>query len=292
MAETEAPPVNETPPVESVGQPEQDAPKETPQTEEPKLYAGKFKSAEDLEKAYSELQSSFTRKSQEAAEAKKATQQQFIPEAAETEAEPEISDVNTLVSKSGLDPEELATYYAEHGDLSDEHIEALQKASNLPAGVIRDAAAGLAARQQQAAATYEREFGKAAEQVGGKEKLSGLLQWASSNLTENEINFMNEAIKNDPSQMSTFADALSAKYSRATGTEPRQDLAQSGASTSEGGGVAPFTNLGEKAAALDDKRYAPNLRTGQRNPDHDPAYRQEVDARLRATAQARAEGKL
>src|SRR6056297_1518844 len=120
MAETETPPVNETvetPPAEAVGQPPQDAPKQTPPTEEPKLYAGKFKSPEDLEKAYGELQSSFTRKSQEAAEAKKATQQQFIPDAPE-ETEPEISDVNTLVTKSGLDPEELASHYAEHGDLS------------------------------------------------------------------------------------------------------------------------------------------------------------------------------
>lgn len=290
MPETETPPVNET--VETPEQQGQtNAPETTPETPTPeeKLYAGKFKTPEDLEKAYTEAQRALTRKSQEAAEAKKG--QQFIPEKQEP-VEPEISDVNTLVSKSGLNPSELADYFNEHGDLSDEHIAALQKVSNLPAGVIRDAAAGLAARAQQAAAKYQAEYGKAAQAVGGEERLGELVQWAQNNLTPTEINFMNESIKNDPSQLSTFADALQAKYNRATGTTPRQDLAQAGSSQPTATGATPFKNLGEKASAMSDKRYDERLSNGRSNPDFDRAYRDEVMARMEATAKARAEGRL
>lgn len=289
MPETETPPANEAVETPEVQEGQTNAPEQTPETPttEEKLYAGKFKTPEDLEKAYTEAQRALTRKSQEAAEAKKG--QEFIPDKPE---EPEISDVNTLVSKSGLDPNELADYYNEHGDLSDEHIAALQKASNLPAGVIRDAAAGLAARAQQAASAYQAEYAKAADAVGGEERLGDLVQWAQNNLSQTEINFMNESINKDPSQLSTFADALQAKYNRETGTTPRQDLASASSSQTSDSSVSPFKNLGEKAEAMNDRRYDERLSNGQSNPHFDSAYRDEVMARMRATAQARAEGQL
>lgn len=49
-----------------------DAPKEAPPTEQPKVYAGKFKTPEDLEKSYQELESKFTKTSQENANLKAA----------------------------------------------------------------------------------------------------------------------------------------------------------------------------------------------------------------------------
>lgn len=60
------PPAEPTPPPEAAKPPEPAAPPPTP--EPPKLYAGKFKSAEELEKGYEEAQKLITKQGQEKAE--------------------------------------------------------------------------------------------------------------------------------------------------------------------------------------------------------------------------------
>jgi hypothetical protein len=68
LAKSAAPPPEETTPTTKAAEP----PKETPPAPPPeKVYAGKFKSAEELEKAYEEAQSRMTKATQEAAELRK-----------------------------------------------------------------------------------------------------------------------------------------------------------------------------------------------------------------------------
>src|SRR6476660_7731979 len=78
--ETPAPPAEAQPTTETAAPPapvvstSTAAPATPPPTEE-KLYAGKFKTPEDLEKAYKEVEASFTKKATEAATARKALEE-------------------------------------------------------------------------------------------------------------------------------------------------------------------------------------------------------------------------
>ena len=93
-----------------------------PPASDAKLYAGKFKSVEDLEKSYEEIQKSFTVKAQEAATARKALEEREkaapkTPEETETER---LARINLMLA----DPDK---YFAEQARKANEAILAENK---------------------------------------------------------------------------------------------------------------------------------------------------------------------
>jgi hypothetical protein len=96
---TEAAPPTETPAPPVEAKPAEPAP--------PKVYAGKFKTAEELEKSYQELQREFTRKSQENAELAKRAEAKPPVEVPKTPAQiaAEEARKNEILSKFVADPE-------------------------------------------------------------------------------------------------------------------------------------------------------------------------------------------
>lgn len=108
-----------------------DAP-DTASDKEEKLLAGKFKSVEDLEKSYQELQSEFTRTRQ----AERVTDEQ-VPEYVPSPVETDLSqyneeDVRVIqnLAQQALVKEKIADFYDRHGD-------ELRKDSLLAAAVER-----------------------------------------------------------------------------------------------------------------------------------------------------------
>lgn len=101
--------------------------------------------------------------------------------------------------------------------------------------------------------------------VGGEEQYSQLMQWANQNLDDAEIDRFDAVIDSGDVNAAYFAiQALSYKYGDAVGVEGK--LVQGKAPTD---GYKGYKSQAEVVAAMQDPRY-----------DRDPAYRQEVMAKL------------
>lgn len=88
-------------------------------TAEEKLYAGKYKTAEDMEKAYQELNSKFTNTSQEKAELAKILNEAFSSPEPASQQRPETDD-----------------YYQEESNPADQKIEALERKTAVQSFII------------------------------------------------------------------------------------------------------------------------------------------------------------
>lgn len=225
-------------------------PKETPAAETP-LIAGKFKTHAELETAYAELEKKLgAPKTEEAPAAPAVT----------TEA-----DAQATAEKAGVDYAALVTEFGEKGELSEATYKKLTD-GGIPKEMVDGYIAGQLAIADQLTSTL-------ASDVGGKEQLSALLNWATTNLSEAEAAAYNAVI--DTKNVQAAKDAIAgikAKFVAANGIEPNLI----GGETAPSQGVKPFETNAEMVAAMRDKRY-----------NKDAAYTREVFARVQARIDAR-----
>lgn len=215
-----------------------------PAPEEPKeeLLLGKFKSAEELAKAYQALES-------------KLGKQEPAPEAPATEGQAEAA--NEAVESAGLDMGALSAHYEQNGELADAHYEALEKAG-IPRAYVDQYIAGLEAR---ANSVRDEIF----SEVGGEEQFQAMAQWAAANMSPQELTAYNKAVDSrDPSTVRSAVMGLAFKYQKAVGTEPKL-MSNTGNGQASGG----FASIAQLTEAMRDPRY-----------DKDPAYRREVEQKL------------
>jgi len=151
--------------------------------------------------------------------------------------------------------------FAQKGELSPESYEKLQKDYKLPKSTIDNYIAGVRA-QQEAMTT------KVFESVGGKDNYEAMAQWAGENLSPEEINAYNEATASgDAAKINLAVSGLYQKFTSSEG-RPGSRIRGNGGNSN----VTPFRSSQEVVAAMQDKRYA-----------NDPAYRKEVEDRLRVS---------
>lgn len=212
----------------------------------------------------------------------------------------EIGDVSAMtsteyLSAKGVDAETIDAELAEHGKLTDDTLGKVVKQLGLPPDLVADyfASKELAARTVQARANED-----AAQLFGGHDQLDQAMEWARDNLSAQDIDWFNQtaaAAKNfsDPNALDNARRAsewLHSKWQAANGgqTQPQPQPARSGpvqnavAAPAGGGGVQPFASREEAAAATADPRFAES-HMGMKNPHHDPAYHQEVKARMQVS---------
>ena len=213
----------------------------------PEWLPEKFQSAEDLAKAYAEL------------EAKLGGKPQDNPQTDPANADTNQTGQNPeqALSEKGLD---LSTFTAEFnakGELSAESYAKLA-AAGFDKAIVDNYING----QKAVAAQYETAV---TAEVGGSEKYSEIVTWAKANLTDAEINAYNAAVSSgDLAQAKLAVLGLSAKFSKANGSEPR--LVQ-GRTTSASEDV--FESTAQLTEAMRDPRYRA-----------DPAFRAKVQAKL------------
>lgn len=215
----------------------QDAPKQ----QDGELLLGKFKSVEELAKAYQELE----RKQSQAGQQK--AQQPFSDMTEDKASE--------LIDKAGLDVESMSDYFYENGALAEEHYTALEKAG-IPRAFVDQYIAGIEAQAQ----AYRDQL---MEEIGGEEAFAAMAAWAAANLSEQELEDYNEAV--DSGELSMVRSAvmsLAFRYQQAAGRDPKLISGQAG-------GPAGFESVAQLTAAMKDPRY-----------ETDPAYRREVEQRL------------
>ena len=220
--------------------------------QEEQIYAGKYKSAQELEKAYMELQS------------KLGEQEKGETEVAEKEPEdkPTLSEGATLITSA------TDEYYANGNQLTPE---TLQKFSSMSSqDVIK---AYMEVQQlpeyQQAQQTpveiSESQVNQIKNAAGGEQQYANIINWAKSNLEAEQINAFDDVVNTGSVQAINLAVAgLKAQYDNANGVEGRM---VTGKAPTNSGDV--FRSQQELVAAMNDVRY-----------DRDPAYRQDVIEKL------------
>jgi len=217
--------------------------------EDVSLIGGKFKSQEDLLKAYEELQSKLGKSDPE--EEEEPVEEQ--PEATE-ETPTEVTETVNYMN-------ELGRQYEEKGELSAEDVEKL--GSMDPKQLVQ---AYLAYNSQaKSAAMQQGQVDAIMESVGGAQAYADMIQWASSNLPETEVNDFNAVTAtNNPIAIKFAVQSLASKYRGEVGYEA--DLVTSGKSAPA---VKAFRSHAELSRAIADPRY-----------HTDAAYRADVEDRL------------
>ena len=246
-------------------------------TEQESLLAGKYKNAEELEKAYVELQKKLGDNSdagvqegnEEAAEEEVAAEETTE----ETEASKDYnedgsvnysqvadtygSEISGVMEKAGLDPWAISKEFHENqGEYTPE--------------IVKSYFAGRAAQEGYTSSESvqdisESQIGEIQTAVGGKETYANMISWASQNLTESAAQAFDATMSTGSLDQIRLAVAgLQAQYENATGYDGEM---LTGKAVKSSGDV--FRSQAELVQAMSDQRY-----------DNDPAYRQDVIAKL------------
>jgi hypothetical protein len=213
--------------------------------QEQQLLAGKYKSAEELERGYLELQKRLSSKEEPEVEA----QEEVPQEEEQPEENDEVDLYDTimesyrtgewdpeLVSKvEGMNPVDVANMFLEKSG-----------ATQTPQATAED-------------------ITQIQESVGGDTEYQNMIQWASQNLSEQEVAMYDAVMdRGDPLAMFFAAQALNARYQDAVGYDGELLAGTAPKNTAD-----VFRSQAELVAAMSDPRY-----------DKDPAYRADVADKL------------
>jgi hypothetical protein len=214
------------------------------QQERPEWLPEKFKSAEDMANAYSELEKKLGQPQQE-------EEQQQQTEKTNDDEQTEATNYNEAVVEASQE------FFNNDGQLSDETYKKLEGI-----GLPRDLVDSYAAGQQ---ALLQNEEAQIKSVAGGE--YDQMAEWANEHLPSEEVDAFDEVVTNGDVQQAKLAvQGLYARYQNATGSRPKT-LVQGSVS---GSSTMPFKSMQELARAQSDPRY----RRG------DKAYHEEIDKRL------------
>jgi hypothetical protein len=214
--------------------------------QEQQLLAGKYQSAEELERGYLELQKRLSSPAEEEPQVEEA------PEAEEEEEEIEVDgDLFDAIMES-----------YRTGEWDDNLVEEVGKMDPIDVANMFLTKQGEA---QQTAVATEEDVTQIQDSVGGVDEYQNMLQWAGQNLSEQEINLYDAAMdRGDPLTMFFAAQALNSRYQDAVGYDGEM---LTGSAPRNTGDV--FRSQAELVAAMSDPRY-----------DKDPAYRMDISEKL------------
>ena len=215
------------------------------------LLAGKYKDAQELEKAYVELQKKLGEKEED-------TEQVSAEE--KSEEKPTFSDNASLINSASEE------YYANGNKLSDE---TMAKFSALSTQDLVKAYMEVQASQPEQAAPpaeiTQDQINQIKNSAGGEQEYANIVNWAKSNLPKESINAFDEVVNTGSIQAIKLAVAgLKTEYNNANGVEGRM---VTGKQAPNNGDV--FRSQAELVRAMSDARY-----------DNDPAYRQDIIEKL------------
>ena len=220
------------------------------QADQEQLLAGKYKDAQELEKAYVELQKKLGEKED--------TEQ--VSAEKKSEEKPTFSDNASLINSASEE------YYANGNKLSDE---TMAKFSSLSTQDLIKAYMEVQATQPEQAAPpveiTQDQINQIKNSAGGEREYANIVNWAKSNLPQESINAFDEVVNTGSIQAIKLAVAgLKTEYNNANGVEGKM---VTGKQAPNKGDV--FRSQQELVRAMSDPRY-----------DNDPAYRQDIIEKL------------
>lgn len=212
--------------------------------ERPDWLPEKFANAEEMAKAYGQLETKLSQPKEE-------PKQEAKPETLE------IDKAEEAVEAAGLDMTQLQQEYNEKGQLDEKSYESLEKAG-IPKSYVDQFIKGQEAIASQLQNTIKGE-------VGGADKYTEITSWAKDALNPTEIQAFNKTVNGgDLEAVRLAVTGLKARFDSANGSEP--NLLSGKASSDSPGGYGSWAQVTE---AMKDARYTA-----------DPAYRQSVQDKI------------
>jgi len=214
------------------------------------MLAGKYKNAQDLEKAYMELEKKLGGNSREESE-----EEPDDEEPAEEESR-DYEDFSGLLSLAGEE-------YSKNGELSQETLDAFSQMSS------QDLVKAYFEMQENSPTPSGRELtnqevNQLQNMVGGQAAYNQLTSWAAENFSEGEIEAFDSLIESGNTNAIQLAlQALYYRYTDSMGVEGNMLTGKPAQSQDV------FRSQAELVRAMADRRY-----------DNDPAYRQDVIDKL------------
>ena len=258
--------------------------------EQEQLLAGKYKNAEELEKAYVELQKKIGGQGDEASETTRDSESSEAETDSEETAEAndysegylEDGNVNydlvndaygeqlgNIFKNADVDPWAISKHFHENnGTVTDEMFNSL-----VDAGLSKESVtAYLDGRAVESGYTgnqttdvSQADIDSIKKSVGGEAEYNNLVSWAGQNLDKKAIEGFDSIIETgNPDAIKMAVSGLKSQYENANGYEGRM---LTGKAPKSSGSV--FRSQAELVAAMSDSRY-----------DNDPAYRQDVIEKL------------
>ena len=258
------------------------------QQEQEGLLAGKYRTAEELEKAYGELERKLGEKGNQDSETTNETEIQESNEVSQKEKETsedskdfylEDGNVNydsvnreygeqlgEIFKNSEVDPWAISKHFHDNnGEITEDMYGQLEKA-----GLARQTVdAYLDGRRAESgyanADLTNRQIDSVRNSVGGEAEYNKIVGWASQNLSKDEIQSFDELIgTGNVGAIQLAVSGLKAQYETANGFEGKMYAGKAPKASSDA-----FRSQQELVAAMSDPRY-----------DEDPAYRQDVIEKL------------
>ena len=215
-------------------------------------YAGKFKSAEELEKAYKELESKLGKKEEESSEDVSEEPSADVP------TEDTTSETAKFIQEASEE------YFSNSNQLKPETV---QKLKEMPSEQLIDAYLELQKNATiQPSQLSDSDADAILASVGGESAYNETLAWAADNLKPDEVAAFDNVVNSGNKDAIFFAvQALNQRYQDAVGFEGKRVSGKAVKNTS----VKGFRSQAELARAISDPRYR-----------NDPAYRLDIQDRL------------
>ena len=222
--------------------------------EQEQLLAGKYKDAQELEKAYVELQKKLGSNDEPAEDVEQTG-------ATEETEETSLSDGASLISSANDE------YYANDGKLSEETLEKFSSMSSkeLVESYLEVQNTDAFKNKTETADLSDSDINEVKNFAGGEAQYDNLIAWANSNLDEKSKDAFDGIVGSGSVDAIKIAvNGLKAQYENANGYEGKMYSGKAPKGDSD-----VFRSQAELVQAMSDKRY-----------DRDPAYRQDVIEKL------------
>jgi hypothetical protein len=175
----------------------------------------------------------------------------------------EIKTAEDVLKQAGLNLADFSKEFMDKGQLSEDSYTKLA-AKGYSKEIVDDWIDGQKAKVELQRIEGEKIVSEVHTVVGGKESYEVMVQWASQNLTQDEIKVLNEGLLGDMAHAKIAAEMLKQKYTAVNGKNP---LLYMGTSPSTSADI--FRSKAELTAAMKDPRY-----------QKDEAYRNDVVLKL------------
>ena len=202
------------------------------------LYAGKFKSVEDLVGSYKELEGKLGAIDQ-------------TREEPEGNAEEYYGDgLASVLEEVGIDPQDISNRFAENDEISEDDYSKLSDAG-FSKQIVDTYLDGL----RNAGMAGEVDAQGIKDSVGGDETYGQMVSWAIENLAADEVQAFNKLTDTgDGPAIKLAVQGIYSQYNNAMGVEPNLYSGRAAAS-----GPAPYRSTAEVKAAMSDPRYGKDV---------------------------------
>ena len=188
-----------------------------------RMYADKYKSVEDLEQGYQELQSKLSQE------------------------KPSTSDMNldALLEAAGVSNDSVVQNWINDGKLTDEQYAGFQRIG-ISQDIVNQFLKGQVAIARNGEYAAEQVVAKAHDMAGGPEQWDSLMQWASGNYSEEQQAALNARLE-DPTKFEGAIKEMLWDYKMESGKAFTQPLVQGQAAPNTSSG---FDNVNEFVSAM------------------------------------------